>query len=162
MRPTCRKRRSRPARRSEKLTASVLSFVAMPAIPLERLKLVPLLAALLLLGGCKGSWYEPLGVVAGFNAAAIPVIHRDLFDAVYSAVSGRDCSIVHLDDGKNYCTPPELPIAPPVYCTHSLADVDCWSSPAVLPLPPRGIGDQPALTPVQEVDRAAPWPKSLR
>jgi hypothetical protein len=140
----------------------VLSFIAMRVIKLARLPLVPLLPALLLLGGCGGSWYEPPGAIAGFNAAAIPVIHRDLFDAVYSAVTGRDCSIVHLDDGKNYCTPLEPPIAPPAYCTHSLADVDCWSSPAVLPLPQRGVADQPALTPAQEADRVAPWPKSLR
>ena len=162
MRPTCRKRPTRPARQSEKLTAPVLSFVAMRVIKPARLPLVSLLPALLGLGGCHEPWYAPVGVVAGFNAAAIPVIHRDLLDAVYSAVTGRDCSIVHLDDGKNYCTPPEPPVVPPAYCTHSLADVDCWSSPAVLPLPPRGVGDQPALTPVQEVDRAAPWPKSLR
>lgn len=111
--------------------------------------------------GCAGiNWYESPGVLAGFNLAAIPVIHRTMFDAIYAAVTGRDCSVVRLDDGESYCRPIEPPPQPPAYCTRSLANVDCWQNPAALPRPAAPlVADGPTtLTPAQEADRTRRWP----
>lgn len=109
-----------------------------------------------LLAGC-GAEGQVSGALLGLNVAAIPVIHRDLIDAVYSASTGRDCSIVRLDEGQPYCKPPEAPPAPPRYCTRSLGAVDCWAER--YPHYPEGVANGPlALTPAQEADRARPWP----
>ena len=94
------------------------------------------------LAGCDGvPWTAPSGAFLALNAAAIPVIHRDIFDAAWSAITGRDCSIVRLDRNQTYCRPVEPPPEPPPYCTRSLGTVDCWRDPASLPFPaPRGRG----------------------
>ena len=105
--------------------------------------------------------------------AAIPVFHRDVFDVVWSAATGRDCSVVRLDRGETYCRPAEpLPPAPP-YCTGSLGRADCWAVPLLagpvppgyppLYAPPPGfappVADGPfTLTPAQNADRTRAWP----
>ncbi len=96
----------------------------------------------LLLGGC-----------------GVPVIHRDLFDAAYSLATGRDCSIVRLDQGQTYCRPLEPPPQPPAFCTRSLGRVDCWRDPDALRPEETGVADGPStLTPAQEENRTQPWP----
>ena len=91
--------------------------------------------------------------------AAIPVVHRDLFDVAWSAVTGRDCSVVRLDRNETYCRPIEPPPVPPPYCTRSLGTVDCWSDPSRLADRPPDVADGPrVLTPAQEADRTALWP----
>ncbi len=93
------------------------------------------------------------------GGCAVPVIHRDLFDAAYSLATGRDCSIVRLDRDETYCRPIEPPPEPPAYCTRSLGTVDCWRDPSALRPEQAGVADGPStLTPAQEANRARPWP----
>lgn len=112
-------------------------------------RILPLL--LLLLPGC-----EPLAVGAAVTAGSVAVIGRTPVDAVVSAATGRDCSVVRLDRGQDYCKAEEAPPAPPPFCTRSLGRVDCWTAP----LPGRrGVADGPAvLTEAQEANRTRRWP----
>jgi hypothetical protein len=117
-----------------------------------RLLLVCLFAPL---GGCA-SVAKPLGVFAAVDVAAYPVVGRG---TLYSTLSGRDCSMVRLEQGKSYCRPVEPPPARPVFCTRSLGAVDCWAEPDALPGNPREVADGPReLTPAQEADRTRSWP----
>jgi hypothetical protein len=81
-------------------------------------------------------------------------------DIVYSAATGKDCSVVRLDQGKSYCRPIEpKPQAPP-FCTRSLGVPDCWQDPPVV-LEERyhGLADGPStLTAEQEANRTRRWP----
>lgn len=118
----------------------------------------PLLFAL---SGCGVPWYEPTAAVAGAEVASVAVFGRGIGDIAISGVTGRDCSIVRLEQGHSYCKPPEPPPLAPPLCTRSLGVVDCWANPAALNgPPPRGVADGPStLTPEQEQDRTARWPK---
>ncbi len=114
---------------------------------------VVLASAIGLLGGCEVSAVS-LGYGLGFNMASLVFIGRTPPDAVISALSGRDCNIVHIDNRRPYCAADEVPPAPPVACTASLGTVDCWQAP------PRGqatLADQKALTPVQQVNLQQGW-----
>lgn len=112
------------------------------------------LLALLPLPGCAA-----LGEYAGVDLVAVPIMHRSIEDAAVSLVTGRNCSVVRLDQGKPYCQAREPPPPPPPYCTRSLARVDCWSDPQDLPDHPRRLADGPyALSPSQEAARTARWP----
>jgi len=114
---------------------------------------------LLLLAGCGAPPAQVVPAAAAFGIGSIAVIQRSPLDAVYSILSGRDCSIVRLDEAKSYCRPIErVPITEP-YCTRSLGVVDCWLHPASLPdhPPPVGDGLHP-LSPEQEADRLRGWP----
>jgi hypothetical protein len=114
-----------------------------------------LLIALPLLGSCGPE--APVG--AAVAVGSFPIFHRSPLDVLVSAVSGRDCSIVYLEQRDRYCRPQELPPEPPVFCTRSLGIPDCWAEPDKLPNKPREIADGPrALTPAQEADRAKRWP----
>ena len=126
------------------------------------LKLAPLLLAPLLLAvaGCGADMPLAAGAFAIAEVASIPVFGRDIGDLIYSGVTGRNCSVVRLDQGLSWCKPQEPPPLEPTYCTRSLGTVDCWINPETLiPLPSRGVADGPAtLTPAQEVNRTARWP----
>ncbi len=118
-----------------------------------------LLIGLLPLAGCGMS--DTLGAVVGVGANVISVttIQRSPADAVYSLVTGKDCSIVRLDEGKTYCRPVEPPPEPPAFCTRGLGAVTCWADPATVPGNPHGVADGPTgLTPEQEADRVRKWP----
>jgi hypothetical protein len=118
-----------------------------------------LLFALLLLAGCGLTPEQAATVGVGAAVGSIAVIGRSPVDAAYSVVSGRDCSIVRLDEGKSYCKPIEPPPAQQPYCTRSLGVVDCWADPAKMPNLPAQVGDIPhGLTPEQEADRVKGWP----
>jgi hypothetical protein len=120
-----------------------------------RVSPLPPLLLLLALAGCA----EPTGAFAAANAASIVAFQRAIPDLVASAVSGKDCSVVRLDQGKPYCRPQEQPPARPPYCTRSLGTIDCWSNPEKLPGPPREVADGPrTLTPEQEANRTRRWP----
>jgi hypothetical protein len=112
---------------------------------------------LFLLAGCV----EPTGAFIGASAASVAVFGRSVPDLAVSGITGKDCSVVRLDEGKSYCAPPEPPPGTPRYCTRSLGKVDCWASPAVLPASQQGVADGPTLSANQERDRTAPWPKAL-
>jgi hypothetical protein len=118
-----------------------------------------LLLSFLPLAGC--GWTDNLiaFVGAGANVVSVTTIQRSPADAVYSWVTGRDCSIVRLDEGKTYCRPVEPEPEPPVYCTRGLGSVNCWQDPASVPGHPRGVADGPSgLTAEQEADRVRRWP----
>ena len=90
---------------------------------------------------------------------SIAVLHRSPFDAAYSAISGKDCSVVRLDQGKSYCRPVEPPPESQPYCTRSLGVADCWREPDRLPnRPPELTAGPRELTPLQEADRTRSWP----
>ena len=122
-------------------------------------RVLPLLL-LLALPGCV-PWTEPSAVGLAVDIASVAVFGRSMGDLVYSGISGRDCSVVRVEQGKTYCKPLESPPAAPPLCTRSLGTIDCWSNPEALNGPPvRGIADGPStLTPEQEADRTARWPK---
>src|SRR5579863_6780217 len=109
---------------------------------------------LLLLAGCGATPEQALTGAAVVGIGSIAIIGRSPADALISVVSGKDCSIVRLDQGKSYCKPAEPPPEAQPYCTRSLAMADCWIDPASLPDHPAQQGDTPhGLTPQQDADR---------
>jgi hypothetical protein len=116
------------------------------------------LPLLLLLAACGPTPEQWATVGLGVGVGSIAVMQRTPLDAMYSIVSGRDCSIVHWDQGKSYCKPAEPPPEPPPYCSRSLGVVDCWRDPGALPDHPPEVADGPrSLTPAQEADRHKGW-----
>jgi hypothetical protein len=116
------------------------------------------LPILLLLVACGLSPEQAATVGAGVSVGSIVVMQRSPLDALYSIASGRDCSIVHWEQGKSYCLPVEPPPEPPPFCSRSLGVVDCWADPKELPDHPRGVADGPrTLTPAQDIDRTKGW-----
>jgi hypothetical protein len=103
------------------------------------------LAMALLLAGCHPAM-TPITAAALGEAASVTVFGRGSFDMVYSAASGRDCSIVHLDRGDSYCKPREKPPEPPPFCARTLGVADCYAWPEFLPDHPAPVADAPALT----------------
>jgi hypothetical protein len=113
---------------------------------------------LLLLAACGLTPEQTATIGVGVGVGSIAVMQRTPLDAVVSLTSGRDCSIVHWDQGKSYCRPVEAPPEPPPYCTRSLGVVDCWRDPKALPDRPPEVADGPrALTPLQDADRTKGW-----
>ena len=104
--------------------------------------------------------FEPPGALLAADAASIVVFGRGIADLGYSAISGRDCSVVRLDRGQTYCAPLTEPVRE-AYCTRTLAVVDCWSGPAVFAVNRPTVEDTPPPTPGQLRYRTARWPKSL-
>ncbi len=122
-------------------------------------RLVSILALPLVLGGCGFNFGESVGIGALVSGASIVVFGRAVPDLVYSTVSGRDCSVVRLEQGKTYCRPIDPPPVPPRFCTHSLGAVDCWANPEDLPPRTPQVADGPStLTPEQEAYRTRRWP----
>jgi hypothetical protein len=118
-----------------------------------------ILACVLALSGCGIS--DNLGAVIGSGAmvASVTTIQRTPADALYSWVTGRDCSVVRLDQGKTYCRPIEPPPEPPAYCTRSLGSVNCWNDPETVPGHPPGVAEGPTRLTVEQVaDRLRTWP----
>ena len=117
--------------------------------------LLPLLLPVLVLSGCDAA-YEG---VAAVTVGSIATIHRTPVDAVVSLVTGKDCSVVRLDQNKTYCRPTDPPPDVPPYCTRSLGVVDCWKDPSAMSDLPPEVADGPrALTPEQDSDRTRRWP----
>ena len=104
--------------------------------------------------GCEAA----VGPLLAVSAGSIVLVKRSPVDVVASAVTGLDCSIVRLADGRSYCKPPEPPPAAPRYCTRSLGRVDCWAMADPFGYPQREVADGPALTSEQEGNRTARWP----
>lgn len=120
--------------------------------------LIPLLLLLpAMLSGCAIA----AGAVAGADAASVTVFGRGIVDGGVSAVTGKNCSIVRLDRGLDYCAPRERLPADPVFCTQTLGSVMCWSNPDAFVQPPHALADTPPLTSDQSRSVLARWPKSL-
>ncbi len=127
-------------------------------------RIAPLLAGLVLplaTAGCGVPAWQPVSAFVAADAASVMVFGRSMGDIVYSTLSGRDCSIVRLDQKQSYCVPQQGPLPPQPFCTHSLGTVDCWVNPWALNDDPRPIADELTPTPLQDAYRTAPWPKSL-
>lgn len=119
----------------------------------------PILLPIWFLAGCAATPVTLTAAAIGTGAGSIAVIHRSPIDAIYSAVTGRDCSVVRLDRNQTYCRPMEPDPPAPPFCTRSLGVADCWQDPAALPDHPTGIADGPTtLTPAQEANRTRRWP----
>jgi hypothetical protein len=112
--------------------------------------------ALPALTACDGT---SAAIAGGVTVGSLVVLGRTPADAVVSLISGRDCSAVRLARHKSYCAAMEPPPGPQPYCTRSLGQVDCWTSPP-LTMPARpGIADgRAALTPEQDAQRTRRWP----
>jgi hypothetical protein len=111
-----------------------------------------------LLSGCAASPEQWVGGGMALGIGSIAVMGRTPMDAAVSLVTGRDCSVVRLEKRQSYCRPEEPPPEEPVFCTRSLARVNCWKDPAALPGNPMGVADGPVgLTPAQEKDRTKGW-----
>ena len=117
--------------------------------------LLPLLATLA--ASCHPA-ATPFVAVAAADAVTIAVFHRDGFDLAYSLVSGRNCSVVRLDQGLSYCKPHQQPAPAPLFCARSLGVVDCYADPGGLLQHPRGVGDWPEQTAEQKASGMARWP----
>jgi hypothetical protein len=118
-----------------------------------------ILLAFLPLAGC--GWSDNLIATAlvGATVGSIATIQRTPADAVYSLLTGRDCSVVRLDQGKSYCRPMEPKPEAPAFCTRSLGTVNCWQDPDKLADHPFGVADGPmSLTAEQEANRVRRWP----
>jgi len=114
---------------------------------------------LLALGACGATPEQMATVAVGVTVGSVAVIGRTPGDAIYSLLTGRNCSAVRLDQGKTYCKPLEPPPAAPVYCTPSLGVVDCWQDATAVRNHQPEVADGPrTLTPAQEADRTQRWP----
>ena len=112
-----------------------------------------------LLAGCDVTAQVPAAVATASVIGTIPVFGRSPLDVIYSGLTGKDCSIVRLDEGKTYCRPVEPPPEPPRFCTRSLGTVDCWADPATVTGNTTPVADGPmSLTPQQEANRVRTWP----
>ena len=111
-----------------------------------------------LLAGCGISFVEPAGAFAAASVAAIPVFGRSVPDMLYSGITGKDCSMVRLDQGKSYCRRPDPPIETPPFCTRSLGSVECWTNPEAFGTPQHQLADAPSPTAEQEAYRTRHWP----
>lgn len=69
----------------------------------------------------------------------------------HGGLTGIDCSMVRLQQGRPYCNVHEPPPAPPPFCTRSLGSVDCWANPQALNGSHTEVADGPrTLTEEQE------------
>jgi hypothetical protein len=118
------------------------------------------LVLLVLPGGCGVSQNLAATMAVGANVGSVAAIGRTPADAVYSWWTGRDCSLARLDAGETYCRPVEPPPPAPVFCTRSLARVDCWAdADAMKAQGYHGVADgRTVLTPAQEANRVQTWP----
>ncbi len=66
-----------------------------------------------------------IGLPLGFSACAP--------DYIAQKVTGRECRAGYIEDGENWCAPPERPTPPQPYCTTSWNGVDCWARPELTP-----------------------------
>ncbi|MBL7236476.1 MAG: hypothetical protein JJK57_07920 [Komagataeibacter hansenii] len=75
-------------------------------------------------------------------------------DHIASRMTGRECNAGYIQEGEDWCAPPERPPAPQPYCTQSWNGVDCWSRPDLMPNVAREVSEGPTgLTQDQNAQR---------
>jgi len=80
--------------------------------------------------------------LAGTNVGSYVVFQRSVFDAVYSFVTGKDCSLVNLERRGEYCRSVAV-ASPEPFCVRTIGEVDCWT--VANPYgPQRPVTDTPA------------------
>lgn len=100
-----------------------------------------LTVAAAMLGGCA----LPPALVATSAVAestSMTATKKTVIDHVVSNAVGEDCSLVQLEEKGTYCQEKITVVRPPVYCTKTLAGVDCYDRPD-----PYGNGDRPLASP---------------
>jgi hypothetical protein len=121
----------------------------------------PTLLVCLVVTGCGAENLANLNLGGAASLAAVPVLGRTLPDAIYSTITGKDCSAVRLEQGKSYCRHPEPSwteeVAAQPACSRSLAGVDCWTNPDVFSNRPTTVAAAPKPTAEQEVYRVRGW-----
>ena len=116
------------------------------------------LCFILLLAGCAGPG-AAAGIAIGANVLALTTIHRTVPDAVISLISGKDCSMVRLDENESYCRHPRPLPPPPPYCTQTIGQITCWRDPQDLPDHAPQVAEGPqTLTAAQLANRDRTWP----
>ncbi len=111
-------------------------------------------AALLVAAGLNLTACHPVVAIGAVEAASVTVFGRGSVDMAYSAISGRDCSIVRLDRGESYCKPKKTAAPAEPFCTRTLGVAECFAAPAELPDHPPPLADGPgAVLPVLKVSK---------
>ncbi len=108
---------------------------------------------LLLLAGCDGLAANA-GYLLSADMASIMIIGRGAPDVVVSALSGRDCNVVNLDNRLAYCRPREQPPPPQPVCVPTLGIADCFAN---TPPGQRGLADHDRLSAEQAKNLDAGW-----
>jgi hypothetical protein len=120
-------------------------FVSIAVAPRGRFAAAAAFASVLLTGCHPAA--TPFVAVGAAEVASVAVFGKSSVDMVYSAVSGRNCSVVRLDRGESYCQPPETAPPPQPYCTRTLGAAECFAEPATLPDHPAELADGPRWSP---------------
>lgn len=76
------------------------------------------------LAGCGN-----LGPYAIADGATVVVTDKTMIDHAISVASGKDCSVVRVEQGLRYCKEDEVVPHPVVFCYRELGDVTCYSNP---------------------------------
>ena len=75
-------------------------------------------------------------------------------DTLAHRMTGRECNAGYIQEGEDWCAPPQRPPAPQPYCTQSWNGVDCWSRPDLMPNVAREVSQGPTgLTQDQNANR---------
>ena len=85
----------------------------------------------ILIGGCSVVTNSPLNM-KGMMAAdglALVTTGKTVTDHVVSYASGKNCSTVRRQNGKNFCEEDDLSEPEEIYCYNSLGDADCYTTP---------------------------------
>ncbi len=92
------------------------------------------LGAGLVLQGCTGTELVLVGGVA--TATSFAYTDKAPSEHVADMVTGLDCGVIHLEQGKKYCIDPEAEaelarerMAPPLYCYKTIGKVECFATP---------------------------------
>jgi hypothetical protein len=87
---------------------------------------LPALLLALPLGGClTGDSIGPTAIIGGVS---VILTGRTPVDQLASLVTGRDCSVVHVERREPWCATARVPPRTAL-CTRSLGTVDCWTAP---------------------------------
>ena len=97
------------------------------ALPRVRLAWIGLV--LPVLAGCES--VPPVLAVGTATASAVSLTatKKTLIDHAASAMTGKDCSAIALEQTGQYCSTPMVVDRSNVYCYRTLADVDCHHIP---------------------------------
>lgn len=90
---------------------------------ISKLSAAFVLAAMLGLQGCS-----PVGI-AQVEAISLMASDKTFVDHLISYGSGKDCSIVRTEQGREYCVEDEKKITQNIFCYRNLGGVTCYNQP---------------------------------
>ncbi len=89
---------------------------------------------LLALSGCTGTEMVVVGAVA--TATSFAYTDKAPNEHVADLVTGLDCGVIHVENGRDYCIDPEADaelarqrMAAPLYCYKTIGKVECFATP---------------------------------